>query len=127
MTRPDAGAATENAAEARERESLSRLKIRYEDVRGLVAGQQPYSNLDWVLGTEAEAGRTSSNLERKMIPVFALWLQDLAAEVDRSFLAAPGHPAGGGQPASPNRDLLAARLREATEEFLDAFGRRMTR
>jgi hypothetical protein len=127
MTRRDSPAPEEGVARSRREEALARLKAPYGEARDLVSAGHPYANLDWVLGSGAEPGRSSANLEQKMIPLFALWLQDLATEVERSLPPAPG---SGPDRASAHsvRETLALRLREATEEFVAAFERtRLTR
>jgi len=126
VRRDGAAAGEEPAARCRD-EALARLKASYGEALAR-SPERPYANLDWVLGTEAASGRSPALLEHKMMPVFALWLQDLAAEVDRSLSIEPGAgPAETPPPARAACETLALRLREATMDFPAAHRARASR
>jgi len=65
--------------------AFTRLKARYAEARGLLSSAEPHSNLDWILGVNRNPDESSEDLNRKMIPLLALWLEDLAVELERGF------------------------------------------
>jgi hypothetical protein len=98
--------------------AFARLKACYAEARTCVTAAEPFSNLDWILGASRRPEDRSEDVNHKMIPLLSLWLEDLAAELDR----APVPPAAGGisEAAAAARRVcgsLAASLREATLGF----------
>lgn len=124
MTPTRTAAATAGVADSRKQRALSRLKARYGEARTLVSSAEPYANLDWVLGATGNPEELKAGLDRKMIPLLALWLQDLAAELERALSPGPlGQPDDRASPAHQTRQSVAASLREATEGFVAALRR----
>jgi hypothetical protein len=99
--------------------AFSRLKACYAEARTCVtSATEPFSNLDWILGASRRPEDRSEDLNRKMIPLLSLWLEDLAVELDRAPVP---HAAGGlSEAAAAARRAcgsLGASLREATLGF----------
>jgi len=110
--------------DAQKRKAVALLRDRYREARDLVSSGEPYVNLEWILGVRGNPNQDAANWDTKTIEVVALWLQDLAVEVDRPL---PPRPTGeGGASASPayqTRQSVVRSLREATESFRVAFRR----
>jgi hypothetical protein len=104
--------------DSEKRESLVELREQYVEAHKLVSSDEPYANLEWILGARRNTTQDPLALEAKTIELAALWLQDLAVEVDR-------RPAGDfddGAPSSPQAgETPAQSLRDATARFLLAF------
>jgi hypothetical protein len=102
------------------RVSFAGLRRQYTRSRRLVSPEEPYANLDWILGARRDIARGPLHLETKMIELSALWLEDLAAEVDRQ----PALPSAGftaGTFSHGTRGLAAQGLRNAVRRFVRAF------
>jgi hypothetical protein len=78
----------------------------YGEVQKFVSTDGSYADLGWILGAHRDATQNPPAMETKTIELAALWLQDLAAEVD------------GRLPAS---EETSRSLRDATARFLLAF------
>jgi len=107
--------------EFEKRLSFAGLRRQYARSRRLVSSEEPYANLDWILGARRDIGRGPLHLETKMVALSALWLEDLAAEVDRQ----PALPSAGftaGTFSHGTRGLAAQGLRDAVRRFVRAFG-----
>ena len=84
------------------------LRERYIEAREEGSAGSPHANLDWILGARRNLTNDPLRLEPSTIRLVALWLQDLASDLER----------GAGQ----TRELLVGRLRDATKRFLAASG-----
>ena len=93
--------------------SFAGLRRQYARSRRLVSSEEPYANLDWILGARRDIARGPLHLETKMVELSALWLEDLAAEVDRFTAATFSHG---------TRGSAAQGLRDAVKRFVLAFG-----
>jgi hypothetical protein len=107
------------------RESLVSLRERYIEARAFVPSDEPYANLRWILGLAGSPTHDPLSLDSRTVDVVALWMQDLAREIERQ----PDAFADDHQPdlsrssvLSPDRRGIARSLREATQRFLAAFG-----
>lgn len=80
----------------------------YSEAQKLVPTDGSYKDLERILGAHRDARRNPPALETKTIELTALWLQDLAAEVDRRL---------------PASEETSRSLRDATARFLLAFRR----
>jgi hypothetical protein len=103
------------------RMSFARLRRQYARARKLVSSEEPYANLDWILGAQRDIVRSPLHLEEKMIGLAALWLEDLAAEVDREPAPPSAKGSRGGILAHGRRRSAAQALRDAVKRFLRAF------
>lgn len=99
------------------RASLADLRDRYAEARSHVPTGEPHGNLDWILGARRNPDRDPLLLPAETIRLIALWLQDLAGDLDRASLQ--GTP--GQKSLVAPADSLAAKLRDATSRFLMAF------
>jgi hypothetical protein len=109
--------------DSEKRESFARLRERYAEARKLVSPNEPYANLEWILGARRNVTQDPPGLEAKTIELAALWLQDLAVEVDQRWPAPKIGDFDGHVLSSHQTGKLAAeRLRDATVRFLLAFG-----
>jgi hypothetical protein len=103
--------------------ALALLRERYHEARELVPAQLLNANLEWILGKRKLSTRDAANLNRKMIGLVEVWLQDLAGEVDRTR---PDESSGGSEcdagamSADRARRSVAQCLRDATESFVVA-------
>jgi hypothetical protein len=122
--KPEQGAGGRDPREdAEKRESFVQLRERYADARSLVSPDEPYANLEWILGARRNITRDPPRLGTKTVELAALWLQDLAAEVDHRSPPPPAGDFDGNASLSHQAGKLAAqRLRDATVRFLLAFG-----
>jgi hypothetical protein len=110
------------ASDAEKREALVELRDRYVEARGDGASGEKHSNLDWILGARRNPTQDPLGFETKTIELIALWLQDLAVELDRRLTTPPRAEAGDGALAALEaRKSVARELRDATERFLVAF------
>ncbi len=106
------------------RKALSRLQDRYGEARGLVSSDEAHSDLEWILGPKRNRDQRLTDLDEKMIQIIALWLQDLASEVDRALPQEPTDAADEtARSALEARLCVATNLREAAEGFAVAFRR----
>jgi hypothetical protein len=104
------------------REALSRLRERYREARDHGSLAEAHANLEWILGERRSAEQRPEGFDRKLIPIVALWLEDLANELDRQ--APPPAPYDDGEATlreDRTREAVAAKLRSAAEGFLAAF------
>jgi hypothetical protein len=109
--------------DSEKRESFVQLRERYVEARKLVSPDEPYANLEWILGARRNITRDPPGLETKTIELAALWLQDLAVEVDHKWPSpAIGDFDAGALSSHRAGKLAAQRLRDATVRFLLAFG-----
>jgi hypothetical protein len=112
--------------DAERRQALDGLRQPYNEARDLVSGTLPHENLEWILGAKRNLSHGAANLNDKTIEVVALWLEDLAFEVDGRL--PPGPTIGrdrGSQPPDQTGHSVAARLRLATLRFVTAFRRKL--
>ena len=108
--------------DSEKRESFLRLREQYVEAQKLVSADEPYANLDWILGARRDAARDPLALEAKTIELAGLWLQDLAVEVDRRAAPGPARDFLSGALSPPRAgDAPGQSLREATARFLLAF------
>jgi hypothetical protein len=91
------------------RDAFLELRETYAEAQRLVPQEGSYEELQWILGTRRDATLNPPTLRTKTIELVALWLQDLASEMDRRL---------------PGRGEIARDLRDATARFLAAFRRR---
>ncbi len=87
------------------------------EAQKLVPSDRPYANLRWILGVERSVPQDPLALESRTIEIVALWLQDLAHEIDLRPAAPPTSGIG-----ASLRVPGARSLRAATQRFLVAFG-----
>jgi hypothetical protein len=108
--------------DSEKRESFVRLREQYVEAQKLVSSDEPYANLDWILGSRRNAARDPLALEAKTIELAALWLQDLAVEVDRRPAPRPAGDSPSDALSSPRAGEAPGQgLRDATARFLLAF------
>jgi len=103
------------------RTALARLREPYGEARDLVSPTGSYEDLEWILGAKRHPER-SQDLDHRIVAIVALWLQDLATEVDRRF------PPQSAVRVDPRARVayqgcleVAARLRAATKAFVTAY------
>jgi hypothetical protein len=109
--------------DSEKRESFLQLRERYADARKLVSSDEPYANLEWILGARRNITQDPPSLGTKTVELAALWLQDLAVEVDHRSPPPPAGDFDGNALSSHQAGKLAAqRLRDATVRFVLAFG-----
>jgi hypothetical protein len=127
-TAPD-GALMDRPGDAEKREALVELRDRYVEARELGPSSErgPYgehhANLEWILGARRNPTQDPLGFETKTIELVALWLQDLAVELDRRLPTAQAEPKGDALVANEARLSVVRELRDATERFLVAFRR----
>ena len=110
--------------DAKRRHALARLRQRYGEARALVSPAEPYANLEWILGARRNPSQDEADLSNNMIDLVALWLQDLAAEVDsRVSRQLTGAIDESMLSVDRARQSLAQSLRAAAEGFVVAFQR----
>ncbi|MGH9316840.1 MAG: hypothetical protein ACRD1P_07020 [Thermoanaerobaculia bacterium] len=110
--------------DTKRRQALARLRQRYGEARALVSPAEPYANLEWILGARRDPGQDEADLSNNMIDLVALWLQDLAVEVDsRVSRQLTGATDESMLSVDRARQSLAQSLRAATEGFVVAFQR----
>jgi hypothetical protein len=122
MTTAGAIRTTAGVEDAEKRQALSRLQELYREARELVSSAESYANLDWILGARRNPKQRPADFDDKTIQLVALWLQDLALEVDRGL--APhldGEFSKNTLLAHRARHCVATSLRAAAEGFLVAF------
>ena len=108
--------------DSEKRETFARLREQYVEARRLVSADEPYANLEWILGARRNSAQDPLALEAKTIELAALWLQDLAIEVDRRPPRRPAGDSDGRAPLSPRAgETPGQSLRDATARFLLAF------
>jgi hypothetical protein len=101
---------------------LGRLRDRYLEARNLVSSRRSYTNLEWVLAAMRNPDRTASYWADRTIDLVAVWLEDLAADIERLFpQEVTGEIAEGALSAYRAHRFLAKDLRDATEGFVLAF------
>ncbi len=106
------------------REALVKLQDRYAEARELGSTGESHANLEWILGARRNSTQDPLGFETKAIELVALWLQDLAIELDRRLpkpLAAELEESA--LSSHEARQAVAQKLRDATERFLVAFRR----
>jgi hypothetical protein len=109
---------------AEKREALLKLQGEYAEARKLGSSREPHANLEWILGARRDPTQDPLGFETNAIQVVALWLQDLAIELDRRLpKPLPARLEEGDLSAHEARQLAAQKLRDATERFLAAFRR----
>jgi hypothetical protein len=110
--------------DAEKRESLLKLQDEYAEARKLGSSREPHANLEWILGARRDPTQDPPGFETNAIEVVALWLQDLAIELDRRLpKPLPARLEENDLTAYEARQLAAQKLRDATEKFLAAFRR----
>lgn len=124
--RSDTGASArpEFAVDGEKRASLVALRDRYIEARNSVPAGSPHANLDWILGARRSPTQDPLAFEPSTIRLVALWLQDLATDLE-SRLDSPitEKPERGPGQVDAARRSMATRLREATKRFQSAFRR----
>jgi hypothetical protein len=103
------------------RESLVRLQERYVEAQKLVSSQEPYANLEWILGGRRNVTQDPLGLELGTIELVGLWLQDLAIEIDRRLPRPTSEGLDSAGTSHSRAHELVQGLRDATERFLVAF------
>jgi hypothetical protein len=110
------------AADAEKRDALVRLRDRYLEAQKLVSSREPHGNLEWILGARRNPTQDPLGLQPKTVELVALWLQDLAVQLDsRPIDPLAGEPEGSTISLDDPRRAVATNLRDATEKFLAAF------
>ena len=122
MSTPCAGTDLDCPRDTEKREALVSLRDRYVEARDLGSTSEEHANLEWILGARRNPMQDPLGFETKTIELVALWLQDLAVEVDRRVV--PGTSEIDPVAAHEIRQAMAQKLRDATERFLTAFRRR---
>jgi len=114
-----------NEDDSRRHTALARLQARYGEARELASFSAEHdSNLDWILGSNRSESEPPADLHRKMIPLLALWLEDLAVELESGLASRPpGETDESTALAQQACKSAAATLREATEGFAAAHRR----
>jgi hypothetical protein len=107
------------AGDSERRASIADLRDRYAEARSQVPTGEPHGNLDWILGARRNPDRDPLLLRADTIRLIALWLQDLASELDRASERGSSEQKNVVAPAAS----LAGKLRDATGRFLLAFRR----
>jgi hypothetical protein len=108
--------------DSEKRESFVELREQYVEAHKLVSSDEPYANLEWILGARRNTTQDPLALEAKTIELAALWLQDLAVEVDRRPPLRSAVDFDDSAPSSPQAgETPAQSLRDATARFLLAF------
>ena len=102
-------------------EAFDLLRARYSEARHLLSLEGDCANLDWILGRSSGSDLRTRNLNRGMIALLSLWLEDLAVELDRDPERAL-HETLDAPIAAARRacESAAAGLRQATSGFLAA-------
>ncbi|HEY7370183.1 MAG TPA: hypothetical protein VIB08_01255 [Thermoanaerobaculia bacterium] len=98
-------------------ESLAELRDQYAEARNHVPTGEPHGNLDWILGARRNPERDPLLYRTGTIRLIALWLQDLASDLDRASERGTPEQKSIVAPA----ESLAGKLRDATKRFLTAF------
>jgi hypothetical protein len=105
-------------------QAFERLKARYGEARLLLSPEGDCANLDWILGAISSSVDRSDDRTRRMIPLLALWLEDLAVELEgelaRSRSEATEDSAAAARLAC---ESAAATLRHAAVGFVAAWRR----
>jgi hypothetical protein len=87
---------------------------------------ESHTNLEWILGARRNPTQDPLGFETNTIEVVALWLQDLAVELERQVPGAVATETGGEtRLADEIRLAMAQNLRNATDRFLAAFSCRI--
>jgi hypothetical protein len=115
------GGARVPEGDSRQEQAFRRLRARYAEARGLASHAAPHSNLDWILGVDRNPHGSSQDLNRKMIPLLSLWLEDLAVELEGRL--APGPLGEVDEAATSARTSAVASLREAAAGLVAALRR----
>jgi hypothetical protein len=100
-------------------DALDLLKARYGEARKLVSPNGDCVNLDWILGAMTGVDQRSEDLNRKMMILLSLWLEDLAVELEKG--TAKGLSEAASEPAAAAHracESVAASLRQATTAFV---------
>jgi hypothetical protein len=100
-------------------EAFHRLKARYGEARELLSPSGDCVNLDWILGALTSSDPRSEELNRKMMTLLPLWLEDLAVELERG--TAKGRSGALSEAAAAAHracESVAASLRQATTAFV---------
>lgn len=99
--------------------ALDRLKARYGEARKLVSPNGDCVNLDWILGAMTGVDERSEDLNRKMMILLSLWLEDLAVELERGTAKGLSGAASESAAAAHRAcETVAASLRQATTAFV---------
>lgn len=110
--------------DAEKREALVKLRDRYVEARELGSSSEEHANLEWILGAHRNPTQDPLGFETNTIEVVALWLEDLAADLERRLPMPPAPaPRETALAADDARQAMAQKLRDATERFLIAFRR----
>jgi hypothetical protein len=103
---PPSAESEDRRSDSGRRDAFLRLREAYGEAQKIVSANGAYAHLEWILGASRDATQNPPILGARVVELTALWLQDLAAEVDRLL------PAG---------QEAARALRGATSGFLLAF------
>jgi hypothetical protein len=109
--------------DSEKREALVGLRDRYVEARELGSTSGEHTNLEWILGARRNPTQDPLGFETKTIELVALWLQDLAIDLDRRRASASPEIEHDTVAAHDARQAVAQKLRDATERFLTAFRR----
>ncbi len=123
MTAAEPAGTTPGVEKSDRGQALVRLRERYDEAREHGSSEEGHANLEWILGARRNPEQRPADLDGKMISIVALWLGDLAHELDRR--PAPEPDRANGEAALreyQTRQTVAASLRVAAEGFLVAFG-----
>lgn len=107
--------------DSRQETAFTRLKARYAEARNLASSAAPHSNLEWILGVNRNPAESSEDLNRKMIPLLSLWLEDLAVDLERRLARGPLGERD--ESATSARTSAIKSLREAASGFMAAVRR----
>jgi hypothetical protein len=100
-------------------EALDELKARYGEARRLMSPSGDCVNLDWILGAMTGVDQRSEDLNRKMMILLSLWLEDLAVELERGTAKGLSGAASESAAAAHRAcESVAASLRQATTAFV---------
>jgi hypothetical protein len=100
-------------------EAFDRLKARYGEARKLVSPSGDSVNLDWILGAMTSSDQRSEELNRKMMTLLSLWLEDLAVQLEvGTAKGLSGTMSESAAAAHRACESVAASLRQATTAFM---------
>jgi hypothetical protein len=100
-------------------EALDRLRARYGEARELMSPSGDCVNLEWILGAMTDSDERSEDLNRKMMILLSLWLEDLAVELERGTAKGLTEPMSESAAAAHRAcETVAASLRQATTAFV---------
>lgn len=115
---------SDRSGDGKKREALVELRDRYVEARELGSSLESHTNLEWILGARRNPTQDPLGFETNTIEVVALWLQDLAIDLERRLpVEVAAEPGRETSVADDVRRAMAQNLRDATDRFLTAFSR----